>query len=247
MSRRFALASLLAACIPVALAVPPTEPRHPAGILIERSVSADTPSFRSQVDIDSQGRVVKVLPEEATPQELRAALSAAVQQLRFAPAMRDGQAIGGTTFIAMRGCSKDGAPGGELAFHYVSHGPSWLTRSMPWFPTRAAAEDVDGSISVQLRILPDGSAEYLSMDVTRGGAPAKRAYRDALKDWAAQQRFAVEQLDGQPQPGTVVIPFSFAVGSVPKHLPTTTDLCTQELPADKRPRAESAFTLVGGT
>lgn len=246
MSRRLALASLLVACVPAALAALPSDPPKPAGILIQKSTEPHTDYFRAQVDIDSEGRVVKVQPEKATPQEMRSALSTAVQQLRFAPAMRDGQAMAGTTFVGMRGCPKGGVPGGELEFRYVSHGPGWLTRSTPWFPDKAALENVDGSIEVELRILPDGSAEYVSMDVTQGGAPAKRAYRDSVKVWAAQQRFAVEKVGGQAQPGTAVFPVAFAVGHIPKR-PATPDPCDEERPADPAVRARSAFTLLGGT
>jgi hypothetical protein len=223
MSRRLILASLLAACLPLVMAAArASDARAAAGI------------YDSQVQIDSQGRVVQVTPDAKTPQKLQPAIDAALKALQFAPPMRDGHAASGTTSVAVRACSAETADAAPT-FCYAGHGPRWLTPSTPDYPSKAAQGSYEGHLRVQVAIRPDGHGEYVDMEAIVGGAPAKRAFRRAVVDWAAEQRFVPETLDGQPQPGVRYIPTIFSLGRLaPTAGPAQSD----------RPAPDSLFTLV---
>ena len=229
MSGRLILA-LWAACLPSLMATAQASgPKAAAG-----------QGFGYRVEINTEGRIAQVMPEAATPAELQPAMAAALNALRFASPKREGHPATGTTFVYLRACPVKA--GAAPRIRYFGHGPRWLTPSAPDFPSKAVHGNVEGHMRVEVAIHADGHGEYVDMEAIVGGAPAKRAFRRAVVDWAAEQRFIPESLDGQPQAGVQHIPAMFSLGRLEPPAGDVFDPCGDA--AAPRPPADSLFTVV---
>jgi protein TonB len=75
----------------------------------------------------------------------------------------------------------------------------------PRYPTQALRRGESGSVTVRAEIGADGVPTQVSVASSSGSRLLDRAAMDAVRRW----RFTPATREGQPAPGTVVVPISF--------------------------------------
>lgn len=76
----------------------------------------------------------------------------------------------------------------------------------PRYPSRALRRGESGTVRVRVEVGPDGRPSQVSVAQASGSRMLDRAAVDAVRRW----RFHPARRDGQPVPGTVIVPISFS-------------------------------------
>lgn len=130
-------------------------------------------------------------------------MEARVRELRFTPAVIDGQAFGGTTHVVLGVCATQRDGNLALAADYRSNGPGFANgvphHKPPPYPLEAIRAGHSAKMEVGFVVEPDGSATLESVEYDGFvHSSAKRFFEPALRHWVEQFRYLPEEVDGQP-------------------------------------------------
>lgn len=165
--------------------------------------------------IDSTGKPSKVEASEKLPDVMRDFIERQVATWRFSPAMVDGVARGGVTYVSLGGCAVPIDGGYRMAINYKGNGPGYpngATRQAPMrYPMDAARLGEQGSWTLDYYVEPDGATTLISVTPLLARQGGKKHLEPALREWVKQMRYLPEELDGKTVRTRISMPISFSV------------------------------------
>jgi len=88
---------------------------------------------QARVEIDASGKVLSVAPDPKLLPLVANAIQSTAAALVFVPPSKDGQPVGGVTYVHLSACAAAVDDGFRLAVDYRSHGPSRAGPQVPEF------------------------------------------------------------------------------------------------------------------
>lgn len=169
-------------------------------------------STQARVVLDKEGKVETVVPDPALPAAVGNAVQDAVGRWRFAPPMKDGHAVGGTTFVQLGACAAP-QPGGDYRFAvtYYGHGPA-RQGPPPRFPPTMMKDQKSAKMRVIYRVLANGAAQVDDIQMIQGQSRYLPDLRKAIQVWIGANTFQAEQLDGVEVTTQMALPVEFNSG-----------------------------------
>lgn len=170
-------------------------------------------STQARVEISAEGKVIAVQPDPKLPVAVAQAIQSTVAGWRFAAPLKDGQPVGGVTYVQLGACAADVDGGLRMAFDYQGNGPRRDGPAFPRPPLSVGQVHPGQSAKMQLtyRVGADGVAEVESVDRLAGNAIISQAFRSALRDWIGASTFAPELVAGEPVATRMSLPIEFKV------------------------------------
>jgi len=215
---------------------------------------------KAKVWLDEQGIPQQVETPEQLPSAIREAIGVQVKEWRFKPATVNGEAKSGITYLMLNACAAAGAAGElNLALGYVYGGPASNQNAAgltppPRYPVDAFRSGIQGTWLVTYEVLPDGTAQWMSV-APQGETNPKRLnyFEPALRQWVSQLRYQPEEVDGHAVSTVVRIPVGFNLGTgtkpvSPKEEARSGKECLAAMQADlpMRTASDTQFKLVSG-
>jgi len=200
---RFPLYCLLA---PFCLALP----THASAA--DRVVAFDA---STRVEVDATGRPVKVEAPADLPQSVREFIEKRVASWHYSPAMQDGVAQAGTTYVWVGACAIPEGEGYRLAVDFKGNGPRHADGkplAWPGYPDGARRRGVGGSFEVIAAIAQDGTTTPESVTPDQENERWNDAFRVVLEQWVRRMRFDPERVGGQGVASRIRIPVVFSAG-----------------------------------
>ncbi len=166
------------------------------------------------VAVDADGRVVSAEIATRLPRATAERVLARARGFRFTPARKGGRAVPARTTVWL-----------ALAFEPLDDervavrirdaytGARWVRSVPPRYPAAAVRQRL--AADETLRLAYDARGRVPSAEVERSGG---RAFDEAAAAAARRWRLRPEEVDGVPQPGTLLAPISFRIfgaGEVP--------------------------------
>ena len=170
---------------------------------------------QARVEIDASGKVLSVAPDPKLLPLVANAIQSTAAALVFVPPSKDGQPVGGVTYVHLSACAAAVDDGFRLAVDYRSHGPSRAGPQVPEFPRELIRQGASTSLQLDYRVEADGTAVIEKVDVEKGGARTQGAVRESMRQWIAANRFEPELVAGIPVATRVSLPIEFIVMKKP--------------------------------
>ena len=214
----------------------------------------------AKVWVDEAGVPQRVEASEELPAGVRETIDSMIGRWRFKPAAVNGQPRSGVTYLRLNACAIVSESGKlNLAIGNNGIGPiiagnasGFLTP--PRYPVEAVKQMVDGEMIATWRVLPDGTAQWMSIEPKAGASRRNsqlRYFEPALRQWVAQLRYLPEEVDGHPVATVIQTPVEFRLSGDPvlEHMnqlrTSTSQECVAAMQAEAAstsPIAETAFT-----
>lgn len=215
---------------------------------------------KAKVWLDEQGVPQRVEAPEQLPAAIREAIGARIKEWRFAPATVNGEAKSGVTHLMLNACAA-ASPSGELnlALGYVYGGPvnnqnaAGLTPP-PRYPVDAVRSGIEGTWLVTYEVLPDGTAQWMSV-APQGETNPKRLnyFEPALRQWVSQLRYQPEEVDGRAVSTVVRMPVGFSLDTSTKPVSRKEEaqsgkecIAAMQAAVPMRTASDTQFKLVSG-
>ena len=184
-----------------------------AGLAAEKA--GETPltviSTQARVEISAQGKVVAVQPDAKLPAAVGQAIRSTVAGWQFAAPLKDGQPVGGVTYVRLGACAAEVDGGLKMSFDYQGNGPrrEGPLYPQPQFSGGQLRPGQSAKMQLTYRVGADGVAEVESVDRIEGKANISQAFRSSLEDWIGASTFEPELVAGQPVATRMSLPFEF--------------------------------------
>lgn len=188
---------------------------------------AATPALAQQVDtpvafttmvkvaVDDAGRPAVVEAVSALPEAVRDFVEARTCELEFQPAMIDGRAHGGVTYVVMGVCAVPDGDAMVMAAEYRGNGPGQTDGTPypapPRYPIEAARRDLGAEMTIHYTARPDGSAALDRVEFNDKAQRGKGMFERMARDWVRDMRLLPEQVDGRPISTPVSTPVELVV------------------------------------
>lgn len=167
-------------------------------------------STDARVGVDSRGNVVGVTVDPSLSPAIRGVIEGSVKQWRFSVPAKAGQPVGGTTFVHLDACAAPIEGKFRFSVRYRGNGPGHAGKlEVPDYPNTALRRGETGKLKLDIRVLPDGTAQVEEMTLVEGSDHAERPFRESIRTWLARNRFQSEQVDGAPVATKVALPVVF--------------------------------------
>lgn len=197
---RALLASLLlvAAASPIAAELPPPQP------------------VRIVVDVDATGHVTRAELADKLPEAAAARIVERVSAFEFEPASRDGKPASCRTTLWLQFAFEaldDDRVAIRISDAYT--GAGYVGKQVnPTYPTEAVRKRLNGEVSLRLDYDAAGRVTTVAILSWSGHKSFGAAAAAAVRQW----HMLPEQVDGEPVPGSAILPVSFRVtdGRMPK-------------------------------
>lgn len=169
-----------------------------------------------RVAVDDSGRPGAVEAMAPLPDPVRDFVEARTRELEFQPAMIDGLAHGGVTYVVMGVCA---VPDGEqmrMAAEYRSNGPGHA-RGVPYpdpprYPVDALKRGWGADMTIRYTVRQDGSAVLDTVDFNGDGQRGRGIFERMAREWVGGMRLLPEEVNGQPVSTPVSMPLELTVG-----------------------------------
>ena len=191
MKRRLVFAALAASV--VATAAPADPSAQPKVVAFNASV---------RVEVDADGKPVKVEAPADLPQAIRAYIEKRVASWQYQPARANGTPAAAVTYVRVGACAIPAAGGYRMGLDFKGNGPA-LVNAGPWFmpppryPPEMQRRGAQGTYVVTYAILPDGTTKVASVKPSEStGNRYATAFRDALTEWIEGLHYQPEQVGG---------------------------------------------------
>lgn len=171
-----------------------------------------------KVAVDARGHPVETEASPALSAGVREFVEARARDLVFEPALVDGHARGGVTYVVFGVCAVPDGDQMRMAAEYRMHGPGQADGaahpSPPRYPVEAARRGLSADMTVHYVVRPDGTAtlervEFAEDDEARG----RRLFERMARDWVASMQVLPEEVDGQPVTTQVSTPVMLALAN----------------------------------
>ncbi len=172
-----------------------------------------------KVVVDDSGRPAQIEAATSLPQGIREFVEARARDLSFEPAMVNGRARGGTTYVVFGVCAVPSANGMQVAADYRGHGPGQVDGAAypapPRYPVAAVRQGLSVSMTVDYVVQPDGRAALESIAFADGTrARAKPHFERMARDWVGSMRVLPELVDGEAISSHVSTPVTLETARV---------------------------------
>ena len=171
----------------------------------------------ARVEVDADGKLVKVEAAQDLPEPVRAYVERQIAQWKFAPNVREGVAGNAATWVTLGACAlpqENGTYAMGIAFGgngpRIAGGGKW--RAPPDLFPIVVRSQIDGSADVNFIVHPDGTAKFESMEGLSDGR-LRRQMTPVFKRWIADYRFDPEEIGGAPVTTRATITLSLLSGS----------------------------------
>lgn len=134
-----------------------------------------------------------------TPQPLAASSTAAAAELRPAATASAREALAP---VGEKAATDDAAGSDTVA---ATIRPGELSRHVPAYPFAARRRGIEGTVMLQIEVLPSGEAGRVEIAKSSGDESLDEAARDAAKLW----RFSPAKKAGKPAADSVRVPYRF--------------------------------------
>lgn len=190
-----------------------------AGLLLALAVPAwaaeDIVAFEAstRVDVDATGKPVRIEVPADLPASIRAFIEKRVATWHYSPAMVDGIAQAGTTYVRVGACAVPEGGQYRLAIDYKGNGPRFAGGKPlvpPLYPAAAQRRRAGGTFEVIVAIAPDGRATPESVTPLQEASRWDDTFRITLEQWVRRLRFDAEQVAGQAIASRVRFPAAFS-------------------------------------
>ena len=169
---------------------------------------------QARVEIDAQGRVGTVTPDQTLSPAVAQAIREIVSAWQFAPPARDGQVAGGVTFLQLSACAVPVDGKYRFAVDLYGSGPARTGPPAPRIPDRVLRSSRSYRLRLEYRVLPDETAQIDDIVFVEGDNPGDQsAIRESLKSWFRASTFDPKQLDGKPVATRVSMPIEILAES----------------------------------
>ncbi|TKS55003.1 hypothetical protein E4582_09675 [Luteimonas yindakuii] len=180
---------------------------------------ADTPlAFTTMVKVavDEAGRPGAVEAMAPLPGPVRDFVEARTRELEFQPAMIDGHARGGVTYVVMGVCAIPDGGQMRMAAEYRNNGPGRAGGvpypDPPRYPVDALKRGWGADMTIRYTVGEDGSATLDKVDFNGEGQRGKGIFERMAREWVGGMRLLPEEVDGQPVSTPVSMPLELTVG-----------------------------------
>lgn len=171
-----------------------------------------------RVAVDATGAPADVEAVAPLPVAVRDFVEARARRLEFRPAIIEGQARGGVTYVVMGVCAVPDGDAMVMAAEYRSNGPGQAGGvpypALPRYPVEAIKRDLSADMTIRYTARPDGSAELDGVDFANERQRGKGMFERMARDWVRDMRLLPEEVDGRPVSTPVSTPVEFAVARV---------------------------------
>jgi hypothetical protein len=154
---------------------------------------------QSRVEVDANGQVTAIQTTPALPPDAAQVIEGNLRRMRFAPPMKNGQAVAGVTYAAQEACAAPEGGAYRFAVKFRGNGPGLKERVFPIYPRDAVRAGAESTWKLNLLVGTDGSATLV--DATRTDDSKRKRYdrdfRKALAAWVAAMQYQPEELDHQ--------------------------------------------------
>ena len=172
-----------------------------------------------RVDVDANGRPVKVEAPADLPESIRSFIEKRVASWQYQPAKQGGVATSAVTFVRVGACAIPAAGGYRMGLDFKGNGPA-LVDAGPWFmpppryPTEMMRRGAEGTFVVNYAIQADGTTKIASIDPADGTSKRDfKGFRSALTDWIEGLHYQPEQVGGTPVATEMSFPVSFTLSN----------------------------------
>lgn len=201
MIRSVLFASLLLAC--------PVVAANDGGAVVFQTVA--------RVAVGADGQPEEVQGAEKLPLALRQFVESTVGGWQFEPALVDGVARTGTTWVRLSVCAIPQGDDFALSARYTGNGPAPVSGAVladpPQYPVNALRSGVEGNMQVIYTVQPDGSATVDSITYPEQEEKRMHRYFDrSLREWVSAMRYQPEEVDGRPIATRHRTPVEFSLG-----------------------------------
>ncbi len=185
--------------------------------------ATETTTVIVDIDIDAQGRVVRVrLPGDTQLHPaLRPRIQTSIASWQFEPLPEQGNSGVLTTTIEVDVRRRAGSDAQTADFEVqhvrmaIQHLDLESRRGLRYPPT-ASRRRAEGTVILHLLPSDDGTVDQIRIKQSSGHEDLDAAATTAVRDW----RFAVPRVDGKALREWITVPISFALtGSAPVHVP----------------------------
>jgi hypothetical protein len=192
--------------------------------------TGDTVAFRTtaKVKVDASGQPIEVTASTKLPQDVQGFIENEILSWRFAPAVVEGVAKGGTTYVALGGCAVPEQDGLKLALDYKGNGPALQGDAdflpPPRYPVDAIRSRSQASMAVSYVVQADGTAVLEDIRFDTVGKGGRKYFDAAIRDWVKTFRYHPEELDGRRVGTRLSTSVDFTVGTSVSRLGLTREL-----------------------
>lgn len=171
----------------------------------------------AKVAVGTDGQPEEVQAAERLPPSLRQFVESTVGGWQFVPALVDGVALKGTTWVRLSVCAVPQGGDFALSARYTGNGPTPASGAVladpPRYPVNAMRSGVEGDMLVTYTVEADGSATLDSIAYPEREEKRMRRYFDrALREWVSAMRYEPEKLDGRAVATRISTPVEFSLG-----------------------------------
>lgn len=174
----------------------------------------------AKVAVGADGQPEGVQGAERLPPSLRQFVESTVGGWQFVPALVDGVAMKGTTWVRLSVCAVPQGGDFALSARYTGNGPTPASGAVfadpPRYPANALRARVEGDMLVTYTVEADGSAVLDSITYPEREEKRMHRYFDrALREWVSAMRYEPEELDGRAVATRISTPVEFSMGESP--------------------------------
>lgn len=171
----------------------------------------------AKVAVGADGQLEEVQGAGKLPLPLRQFVESTVGGWQFEPALVDGVARTGTTWVRLSVCAVPQGGDFALSARYTGNGPAPVSGAVfadpPQYPVNALRSGVEGDMLVTYTVEPDGSATLDSITYPEQGEKRMHRHFDrSLREWVSAMRYQPEELDGRPVATRISTPVEFTLG-----------------------------------
>ncbi|MFT4178348.1 MAG: energy transducer TonB [Thermomonas sp.] len=158
-----------------------------------------------RVDVDANGKPVKVEAPADLPQAIRGYIEKRVASWQYQPAMQNNVAVPATTYVSVGACALPDETGDNyrLGVDFKGNGPGLVSATgrlePPVYPRDAMMRGSTGAFRVVYSISGEGKPkvdEIVPMDDV--SKRSYKAFHAALEKWASSLPYRPETVNGQP-------------------------------------------------
>lgn len=168
-----------------------------------------------KVAVDAAGNPDVVEAVSPLPDAVRDFVEARTRELQFQPAIIEGQARGGVTYVVMGVCAVPDGDDMRMAAEYRGNGPGHAGGlpypDPPRFPVEALKRELGADMMIRYTVRPDGSAALDAVEFNNERQRGKGMFERMAREWVGGMRLLPEEVDGQPVSTPVSTPVELAV------------------------------------
>ena len=176
-----------------------------------------------RVDVDANGKPVKVEAPADLPEAVRGYIEKRVGAWQYQAAKQNGVAVPATTFVRVGACAIPATAGNgyTLGLDFKGNGPGLVSANgrmpPPSYPMDLVRQGAQGVFNVSYTVQPDGSTKVDAVESVDGSKRYLKSFRPALSAWIEQMHYQPEVVGGKQVPTRISFPVEFVLKNGGSH------------------------------